>query len=242
MDSWRRISGRAAYEPSIDETFDLNDSDFLAHPYPYSSRNPAEVGGYMGAVAHAITLIGAAPPATVVELGAGWGHLSFMLAASGYEVTAIDLNPASVQLLRRRANALGVPLTVEQRGFLDGDLPASTDCIVFFEAFHHCHEPFLLLDRCVGALREGGMMLFVSEAIYDGFHAPWGMRLDGSATFMTAQEGWLELGFDRHFFEAELRSRGLVTEWTKLDHLGPYGTFMTARLVHPDDTSNGDIT
>ena len=230
MDSWSQVSGRTRYQPDEDESFDLDGADYLAHPYPYSSRNPAEVSGYLGAVAHAVSLIGSSPPARVVEFGSGWGHLSLALASSGYDVTAVDLNAASVELLRRRAEALHVPLIVERCGFLDYRAADRFDCVVFFEAFHHCHRPFELLDRCTALLNDGGVLLFVAEAFYDGFYAPWGVRLDGSAAFMTAQEGWLELGFSRQFIEAELSARGYVTSWSVLDHLGPYGTFMVARL------------
>lgn len=230
MESWSQMSGRDSYEPTLDESFDLDDSDYLAFPFPFSSRNPAVISGYLGAVAHAVSLIGAAPPCRVVEFGSGWGHLAMTLASSGFEVTAVDLNTASVELLRRRAEASGVPLTVEHCGFLDFESTERFDCVVFFEAFHHCHRPFELLDRCTALLNDGGTMLFVAEAFYDGFYAPWGVRLDGSAAFMTAQQGWLELGFSRPFIESELDKRGFTTAWTTLEHLGPYGTFMTARL------------
>jgi len=189
MDSWSQISDREQYQPETDESFELDDADYLAFPYPYSSRNPAEVSGYLGALAHAISLIGHTPPARVVEFGSGWGHLALTMAMSGYSVTAVDLNTASVDLLRRRAAALGVPLAVEHCGFLDFEPDGRFDCVVFFEAFHHCHRPFELLDRCTAMLNPGGTLLFVAEAFYDGFYAPWGVRLDGSAAFMTAQEG-----------------------------------------------------
>jgi SAM-dependent methyltransferase len=235
MASWSGMSGRDAYEPTLDESFDLDDSDYLAFPYPFSSRDPGSIAGYLGAVAHAITLIGDRPPARVVEFGSGWGHLAMTLAASGFDVTAVDLNTASVDLLRRRAGALGVPLNVEHAGFLDFEPGDPYDCVVFFEAFHHCHRPFELLDRCTAMLRPGGTLLFVAEAFYDGFYAPWGVRLDGSAAFMTAQQGWLELGFSRAFIESDLADRGYTTSWTVLDHLGPYGTFMAARLTAIDN-------
>lgn len=47
---------------------------------------------------------------------------------------------------------------------------------------------------------------------------------------MTAQQGWLELGFDRSFIEATLQEGGFTTEWTTIGHLGAYGTFLVASL------------
>ncbi len=226
--TWSRITGRDEYDAEVDETFELDDADYLAHPYPYSSRNPDEVSNYLGAVAAAVGRIGVPPPARIVEYGSGWGHLALALASTGYDVTAVDLNPASVELLRRRAAALGVALDVRQCGFLDFVADSPVDVIVFFESFHHCERPFDLLDRCRDLLAGSGRIVFLAEAIYDGFYAPWGVRLDGSAAFMAAQQGWLELGFRRDFFTAELTSRGFDVSWEVVPSLGAYGTVMLA--------------
>jgi SAM-dependent methyltransferase len=228
LDTWRRITGRQRYDAAADESFSLDDRDFLGTPYPYSSSNPVEVANYFGAVAAAVARIGADPPARVLELGAGWGHLAMALAATGFRVTAVDLNGPSVELLRRRAAALHVDLDVVQSTFLDYRADEPVDAIVFFEAFHHCEKPFELLDRCVDALAPRGRLLFVADAIYDDFYAPWGVRLDGSAAFMAAQQGWLELGFRRDFFEAELVARGLTPTWEVLPWLAAYGTVLVA--------------
>lgn len=52
-----------------------------------------------------------APPATVLDVGAGTGFLSLLLAAQGYEVTALDISPA--MLARLRSKAAGDGLRVE---------------------------------------------------------------------------------------------------------------------------------
>jgi len=77
-------------------------------------------------------------------------------------------------------------------------------------------------------LTDGGRLLFLADAIYDDFYVPWGVRLDGAAAFMAAQQGWLELGFRRDFFEAELAARGFTSTWDVLGWLGPYGTVLVA--------------
>jgi SAM-dependent methyltransferase len=226
--AWSAITGRSTYDPTKDETFELDDRDYLARPYPYSSGSNVEVANYFGAVAAAVARARTPPPATVVEYGAGWGHLAMAFASTGYDVTAVDLNTASVDLLRRRADALGVALKVAQSDFLTFDPPDPVDLIIFFESFHHCRQPFELLDRCVTQLAPDGRMLFVAEAVYDDFYAPWGVRLDGSAAFMAAQQGWLELGFRRDFFTEQLESRGFEVGWEVLPWLGAYGTVLTA--------------
>ncbi len=204
MGTWYALTGRTRYRAVDDETFELDDQDFLARPWPFCSSDPVVVGHYFGAVAAIMTLIGAKPPARIVEFGAGWGHLSLHLAATGFRVSAVDLNPPSVALLRRRASLLGVDLNVVEGSFLDFEPDGPIDTFVFFESFHHCEAPFELLDRCTRQLAVGGRILFAADGIYDDFRAPWGVRLDDEAALMTARHGWLELGFFRPFLEGEI--------------------------------------
>ena len=225
---WCALSGRDGYEAVRDETFPIDAATFLPRPFPYSSDSPAAVAHYLGAVAATVGEMGLPVGASVIEYGSGWGHMALTLAATGYRVTAVDINADSVALLRQRAAAMQVPLEVVQSGFLDYEPAAPVDGIVFFEAFHHCAQPFVLLDRCVAQLRDGGRMLFVADALYDDFYAPWGVRLDGAAAFVTAQYGWLELGFRRDFFTAELERRGCDVTWKTWPWLGAYGTVLTA--------------
>ena len=228
MRSWSAVTGREQYEPSTDESFPLDDADFLAHPYPYSSASLPEVGRYFGAIAALFRRVALPLGSHVVELGAGWGNLAMMFASAGMRTTAVDLNSDSVELLRRRAAAMNLPLTVLRSPFLEFELDRKADAIIFFEAFHHCDRPLELLDRCVAMLNPGGRLIFVADAIYDEFHAPWGLRLDGSAVYVARRHGWLELGFDRAFFYRELLARGLdLEEWTDPD-LGAYGGCIVA--------------
>jgi SAM-dependent methyltransferase len=55
-----------------------------------------------------------APPATVLDVGAGTGFLSLLLAAQGYRVTAADLSPGMLGQLRAKADSRGLAIeTVE---------------------------------------------------------------------------------------------------------------------------------
>jgi SAM-dependent methyltransferase len=229
MGVWRAVTGRDAYRPDVDEAFDVPPEEFLRSPWPYSSGDPAEVGRYMGAIAWMLRVVEPRPGSRVVELGSGWGLLALQLAMLGCTTTAVDLNPASVRLLRARADAWGVPLEVAQASFLDFDLP-ECDAIVFFESFHHCDRPFELIDRCRARLRPGGRILFLAEPFYDDFSCPWGVRTDGAALFMARANGWLELGYQRAFFVDALRARGFeVVEHAAAD-LGAHGTLLVASL------------
>jgi SAM-dependent methyltransferase len=52
------------------------------------------------------------PPARVLDVGAGTGSLSLLLARLGYEVTALDLSPGMVERLRSRADDEGLDIKV----------------------------------------------------------------------------------------------------------------------------------
>ena len=57
-------------------------------------------------------------PGKTLDLGCGNGRNSLYLAANGYEVTAWDKNPMSIENIERIAGGLGVSL----REFFDSDL------------------------------------------------------------------------------------------------------------------------
>jgi SAM-dependent methyltransferase len=65
----------------------------------------------------------------VLELAAGTGRLAVPLAEAGHEVTAVDIDPAMLARLRRRATAAGQPvetrLTSVEADLLDLDLDAA---------------------------------------------------------------------------------------------------------------------
>jgi SAM-dependent methyltransferase len=240
MQTWSALTGRDSYDPVVDESFDLDLDEFVARPYPYSSRDPQDVGRYLAAVGWFMLTLAPKPGSRIVELGAGWGHLASSLAMTGYDVTAVDLNSSSVEVLRERNSRLGIQLKVEQSTFLDyrdGDF----DMVIFFEAFHHCAEPLELLDRCVSMLRPGGQLVFLAEAIYDDFYCPWGVRPDGPAIFMARYAGWLELGFNRSFMYRELNARGFSITRHRLDTIGPYGTLDIGLLEPNGDTFRGEL-
>jgi SAM-dependent methyltransferase len=54
------------------------------------------------------------PPAQVLDVGAGTGFLSLLLAAQGYEVTAVDLSPGMLSMLRSKAGLQGLEVRTVQ--------------------------------------------------------------------------------------------------------------------------------
>jgi SAM-dependent methyltransferase len=67
------------------------------------------------------------PPATVLDVGAGTGFLSLLLAGQGYEVTALDLSRGMLAKLRAKAAERGLSVKVVEADALNppsGDFAA----------------------------------------------------------------------------------------------------------------------
>jgi SAM-dependent methyltransferase len=54
------------------------------------------------------------PPARVLDVGAGTGFLSLLLAAQGFQVTAVDLSPGMLGMLRSKAERQGLEVRTVQ--------------------------------------------------------------------------------------------------------------------------------
>lgn len=66
-------------------------------------RRPQEQAAWAGALRRLLP----EPPAAVLDVGAGTGFLSLLLAGQGYDVTAVDLSPGMLGRLRAEADARG---------------------------------------------------------------------------------------------------------------------------------------
>jgi hypothetical protein len=74
-----------------------------------------------------------------------------------------------------------------------------------------------MLRRLHDIVRPGGVVLFASEPVQN-LDYPWGPRLDGLSVWSSRTYGWLELGFDRAYFDRALARTG----WSGRRHrLGP---------------------
>jgi 2-polyprenyl-3-methyl-5-hydroxy-6-metoxy-1,4-benzoquinol methylase len=212
MELYRRISGRAAYSTDNERSdFDLQAA--IREPYPYLTRSTAAVGDQLIAIGYLIRHLGLAPPAEIVELGAGWGNTTCALARMGFRVTAVDVDPRFLDLLRARTAAFSDRVTLVRSDMLDFRSDHPFDAALFYESFHHCSDHLAMLARLRDVLRGDGRILFASEPI-DAFPVPWGVRLDGLSVWSMRRYGWLELGFETSYFFEALRRTG----WTGQRH------------------------
>lgn len=194
------MTGDAAY--NVAREADVG--DFAADdPYPFSGRHPGVVGDHFGAIAFLMKYFPVMPPGRVLDVGAGWGNTSLMLARTGYRVDALDINKPYLDLIDAWAARLLVSDRVRtlHRPFDQiGALTDRYDTIMFFESFHHALDHSALLDACKSRLGEGGALLFAGEPIYADWPAPWSLRSDSLAAYCIRKYGWMELGFNETYF------------------------------------------
>lgn len=100
-----------------------------------------------------------APPASLLEVGAGAGELAWALVRAGYDVTAIEIDAAAVTAM----HAAG--LAARNVSWLDYDGPA-VDAILFSRSLHHLHLP-AAVHHAIALLKPGGRVLVEDFAFAD---------------------------------------------------------------------------
>lgn len=199
-------------------------------PFPYSTGSWSTVGNQLIAIGYLIKAMALPKGARILEFGPGWGNTTIALGRMGYEVTAVDIEPNFVELIRVRAAAEGAPgVTVELGDFLSvqpGDRPY--DAILFFECFHHCADHLQMIARFDRLLSKQGLICFAGEPITPDFPVPWGLRMDGESLWAIRKNGWLELGFNLDYFESAMARHG----WRLSQRTSPESPWASVLIAH----------
>jgi 2-polyprenyl-3-methyl-5-hydroxy-6-metoxy-1,4-benzoquinol methylase len=209
FDLYSRITSRTGYSTSNEISGYPVDAKV---PFPYYTQSASTVGDQLMAVGFLIKVMALAPKSSILEFGPGWGNTTVALARMGYLVTALDIDPNFVQLIRDRADLVGLIVDARVGQFTDAaTIDQDYDAVVFYECFHHCSDHIQLLADMHRLLKPGGRVFLAAEPIVESFRAPWGVRLDGESLWAARQNGWLELGFtESYFIEACARQRWQV--------------------------------
>lgn len=102
---------------------------------------------------------GFAPPARVLDVGCGRGHLGALLIEAGYDVTGIDPSREGIELARElhpegRWEQLEAGPTLPE--ILDTE---PFDIVVSTEVVEHVYAPRLWAQGCLRCLRPGGLLI-----------------------------------------------------------------------------------
>lgn len=105
------------------------------------------------------------PPARVVDVGGGTGHMAVALARHGYHVTVVDISPAMLATCAQRAAGEGAEVAARV-ATLQGDATrvaallghASQDAALCHEVVGWVADPAAVLQALAEVLRPGGVL------------------------------------------------------------------------------------
>ncbi|MEM7522137.1 MAG: class I SAM-dependent methyltransferase, partial [Pseudomonadota bacterium] len=195
---YREIAGRALDQDTGEITpIDVDARVNTANPY--GENNIAFISKHCRTVLTALMVANPKPGARVLDLGAGWGLSSEMMAYAGAEVTAVDINPAFVELIDRRTARTGLPITAVQGNFDTVEPGQDFDMAFFYECLHHAVRPLDTLKRVADFLGPQGRLVFAGEPVNTIWWPHWGMRLDAESVYVMRKHGWFESGWSAEF-------------------------------------------
>lgn len=230
---YKAIAGRA-YSVSSEET-PFDHASMMQLPFPYSSRSTDTVGNYLMTYGNLIKTMSLPLHARILEIGSGYGPLSWHLASMGYSVTCVDMSEKLLAFVRERTSGLPgrVETLVADMNHLD--LNGSFDAILFFESFHHCPDHIGLLRKLPSLLEPGGMLVLAGEPIVPpntpAVPYPWGLRVDGLSLWFTSRLGWIELGFEENYLHDLLEDLGWSVVRKPAGSIPTMGVWLAKRKV-----------
>lgn len=108
------------------------------------------------------------PIRSIVELGCGTGTLASILAARGYQVTAVDLSPDMLSVAAEKCEGLDVQLVCQDMSKLA--LPMQADAVICcLDSLNYVTRPAQVqrtFQRVFRALKPGGLFLFDVKTPY----------------------------------------------------------------------------
>lgn len=214
------------------EGFPIDQDHLALHQFPYGG-SPHLAGRFMIAYGFILDRMGLPPGARILEVGSGFGSLTYHLARMGYHVTCLEANQGFLDLTLR--------ITRECPGKVVGichdantyEYPGPYDAVIFFESLHHLIDHAEVLRRIRKSLSPDGRLIIAGEPILDQADMtlpfPWGPRLEGESLRAIRRWGWTELGFTRQYFHDLLGHCGF--NWERDGVSGnPWAQMYIARL------------
>jgi SAM-dependent methyltransferase len=175
--------------------------------------------------------------ARVLEIGCGLGTMAMNWARNGADVTAVDLNPTSIEQTRKRFALLGLAGRIELMDARRLDLPdAHFDYVYSWGVLHHSPQLTDSLQEMMRVLKPGGgfgLMLYHRRSILHWYKT---LYTEGFLHYENRFLGPLQLASR---YGDGLRNEGNPHTWpvTKAELreiLGPYSSGLQYRVLGTD--------
>ncbi|MEV4491829.1 class I SAM-dependent methyltransferase [Micromonospora coxensis] len=151
---------------------------------------------------HLVTVAGALPPGTVLDLGCGEGGDAIWLARQGWRVTAVDVSRTALDRAAAEASAAGVTGRIDfRRHDLTRDFPDGRFDLVSAQFLQSPIEfpRDEVLRAAARAVAPGGRLLIVEH----GEMPPWARAHHPETHFPTPQETLASLALDPDAWHTE---------------------------------------
>lgn len=162
------------------------------------------------------------PGMTVLDLGCGGGQLSLPIAERGATVTAVDISPKMIDVLREKADELGVDVTARVSAVQSvAFAPESFDLVVSNYAMHHLRddEKAATVRAAAAWLRPGGRLVVGDMMFGRGSAARDREIIAAKARVLLGRgwAGWWRLAKNVVRFSLRLQERPLSSEaWLRI--------------------------
>lgn len=204
FDQQLRLYSEIAGRPLDQASGELHEVDveaLVGGANPKGVQDVGDVGENSRCMLNMLALTGLRGSPKVLDLGAGHGVSSEILAYAGCQVHAVDIDPALGELSRRRAAARGFALTRTDASYDDlANLPKQAYAAAFFfQSLHHCLTPWRLIETLRLSLLDDGVIAFAGEPLQSEWWPHWGLRLDPESIYVARRYGWFESGWSHDF-------------------------------------------
>lgn len=196
LDLYRELSGRDL-DQSVNElvAFDLPAHASAVNPYAHLPAH--DVAKHVARLSCGLMQSNLPAGGSLLDIGCGWGLSSEVFAYTGLHVTAVDINPAFVELVNHRARSRSLHIEAVQ-GTFEALPQGPFDAAAYYECLHHAVRPWEALEAVAKVLRAGGKLLIVGEPI-SNYWKNWGLRQDPLSIYCIRKFGWFESGWSLQF-------------------------------------------
>jgi 2-polyprenyl-3-methyl-5-hydroxy-6-metoxy-1,4-benzoquinol methylase len=132
---------------------------------------------------------------SIMDFGSGTGLLLSEIAPYVGEITAVDISPSMIAVLKSKKEEIKCPIQIVQMDLTKETLDRKFDLIISSMTIHHIEDTLALFKKFHSLLKENGTIAIADLDSEDG-------------SFHTDDTGVFHCGFDRDEFAQMVKSAG----------------------------------